>query len=414
MKIVILGAGVVGTAAAYYLGRDGHEVVVVDRQKDVAVETSWGNAGLVSPGDSTSWASPAALRTFVKALFRKDLGIKVRPTLDPHFFTWSLRFLMQCSRKRADANSALKLRLALHSRECINALQQHTGIRYADLRKGILYFFRTPESLEAGIKHMRFISEHGIAFEVVDPNRVVELDPGLAAAKDQIAGALYSPMDQTGDSNLFSRNLAQWCREHLNVTFQLDTLIEGLDIEANRVRAIKTSRGLIPCDAAVLSMGAEGALLSRKIGVHLPIYPVKGYSATIPIDDDKGPTLGGADEDRLVAYSRLGNRLRVASTAEFAGYDRSWTRENFNSIFKTAHDLFPGVIDESKAQLWAGLRPMMPASVPVHGKAKYDNLYLDTGHGHVGWTMACGSGQFLSDLIAGRKTEIDPTGLLYA
>ncbi len=320
---------------------------------------------------------------------------------------------MQCSQARANANSALKLRLALHSRVCINALQQHTGIQYDDRRKGILYFFRTAESLEHGIKHMGFIGEHGITFEVVDPKRMVELDPGLADAKGQFAGGLYSPMDQTGDSNLFSRNLAQWCREHLGTTFQMDTLIESLDIEGTTVRGVKTSRGTIPCDAAVLSMGAEGALLARKIGVNLPIYPVKGYSATIPIDDDKGPTMGGADEDRLVAYSRLGNRLRVASTAEFAGYDRSWTRENFNSIFTTAHDLFPGVIDESKAQLWAGLRPMMPNSVPVHGKTKYDNLYLDTGHGHVGWTMACGSGQLLSDLIAGRKPEMDPTGLLY-
>ena len=413
MKIVVLGAGVVGTAAAYYLARDGHAVTVVDRQSQAASETSWGNAGLVSPGDSTAWASPAALATFIKSLYKPDMGIKVRFTLDPHFITWSLRFLTQCTQGRADANTAVKLRLAFHSRTCINALQDETGIGYDDRRKGIVYFYRSAQSLEAGAKHMQYIADRGLKIEVVDRERLVELEPGLAAVKHQLAGGVYSPMDQTGDSCLFSRRLVEWCGANLGVTYRFGTTIEGLDIEANRVQGVRTDKGVIACDAVVLAMGAESALLARKIGVSLPIYPVKGYSATIPIDEDKGPTMGGVDEDRLIAYSRLGNRLRLASTAEFAGYDRTYKASDFASLFKTAHDLFPGVVDESKAERWAGLRPMMPGSVPVHGKARYDNLYLDAGHGHVGWTMACGSGQFLSDLVAGRKPQIDPAGLVY-
>ena len=413
MRIVVLGAGVVGTAAAYYLGRDGHDVTVVDRQAEAASETSWGNAGLVSPGDSTAWASPAALATFVKSLYRRDMGLKVRFSLDPHFLAWTLRFLAQCTSSRAEANTVVKLRLAFHSRACINALQAETGISYDDKRKGILYFYRSAQSLDAGARHMRYIADRGLEIEVVDRERLAQLEPGLAAVKQHLAGGVYSPMDQTGDSCLFSRRLAEWCAARHGVDFRFSTTVEGLDIEGARVKAVKTSQGPITCDAVVLALGPESALLARKIGIKLPIYPVKGYSATIPLPEGRGPTMGGVDEDRLIAYSRLGSRLRMASTAEFAGYDRSYKPADFTAMFRTAHDLFPGCIDESKATLWAGLRPMMPGSVPVHGKAHYENLYLDTGHGHVGWTMACGSGQFLSDLIAGRPPQIDPQGLVY-
>jgi len=197
------------------------------------------------------------------------------------------------------------------------------------------------------------------------------------------------------------------------VKFMHDTNVEGLDVEAGRVRAVGTSKGSIACDAAVLSMGPESGVFGRKIGIDLPVYPVKGYTATIPLEDpEKGPTMGGVDEDRYVAYSRLGNRLRLASTAEFAGFDRTHKPNDFARMFRSAHELFPGAMDEKKAEFWAGLRPMMPNSVPLIGRSRYDNFYLDTGHGHVGWTMACGSGKFLSDIVAGRKPDIDPQGLL--
>ena len=196
--------------------------------------------------------------------------------------------------------------------------------------------------------------------------------------------------------------------------FLYGTTVEGLDIEGDRVRAVMTSAGPVTGDAVVISMGPESGLLGRRYGIDLPVYPVKGYTATIPLEDEsKGPTMGGADEDQLIGYSRLGNRLRLASTAEFTGFDRTHKPSDFAAMFRTGKDLFPGAFDEKKAVLWAGLRPMMPNSVPVIGQARYENLYLDTGHGHVGWTMACGSGKFLADLVAGRKPEIDPQGLVY-
>lgn len=413
MRVVVLGGGVVGTAAAWYLAKDGHEVTVLERHADVACGTSQSNAGLVSPGDSTAWASPAALATFLKSLYKPDMGIKVRFNLDPYFLAWTWRFLLQCTQARALANTEVKLRLAFYSRRCINALQEETGLAYDDRRKGILYFYRSQQSLEAGAKHMGYIADRGLAIEVVDRERLVALEPGLAAIKHQIAGGIYSPMDQTGDSCLFTRRLAELARERYGAVFRFKTSVTGLDVEGGLVKAVLTDQGPVFCDAAVLSLGPESSLLARKIGIDVPVYPVKGYTATIPIDDDKGPTMGGVDEDRLIAYSRLGNRLRIASTAEFAGYDRSHRPADFATMFKTAHDLFPGAVDESKAILWAGLRPMMPGSVPVHGKARYDNLYLDTGHGHVGWTMACGSGKLTADLVASRRPEIDTAGLVY-
>lgn len=414
MRIMVLGAGVVGTAAAYYLARDGHEVTVVERHSNVAMGTSQSNAGLVSPGDSTAWASPTALATFIRSLYTPGLGLKVRFSLDPTFIKWTLRFLGQCTTARAHANTALKLRLAFYSRQCINEISEATGIAYDERRKGIVYFYRSQASFDAGARHMQFIADRGLEIEIANRERLIEIEPGLAPVKHQIAGGVYSPMDQTGDSRLFVHGLAEWCKAKLGVKFACDTVVETLDVGGDRVRAVKTSRGLLPCDAVVVCLGPESGLLGRKLGIDLPVYPVKGYTATFPLADDRtGPTMGGVDDDRLIAYSRLGNRLRMAATAEFAGFDRSYKPSDFSALFKTAQDLFPGLIDEGKAELWAGLRPMMPNSVPVHGRARYSNLFLDTGHGHVGWTMACGSGKFVSDLVAGRKTEIDPTGLVY-
>ncbi|MER8795770.1 D-amino acid dehydrogenase [Mesorhizobium sp. M0984] len=414
MKILVLGAGVVGTAAAYYLASDGHEVTVIERHPAAARGTSRSNAGLVSPGDATAWASPAALKTFLRGLYNHDLGIKVRLRFDPYFFAWSLRFLRQCTHKRMRANTDVKLRLALYSRDCINAVSAETGIHYDERKKGILYFFRSQQSFDTGTDNYRYLGEHGLPIEIVGRDRLVELEPGLAGAKDKIAGGVYSPIDQTGDSSQFTQRLAAYAAEKLGVQFLYGTTVEGLDIDGDRVRAVMTSAGPIIGDAVVISMGPESGLLGRRYGIDVPVYPVKGYTVTVPLEDEsKGPIMGGADEDRLIGYSRLGNRLRMSSTAEFTGFDRTFKPRDFNSILNTGKDLFPGAFDESKAELWAGLRPMMPNSVPVIGRARYDNLYLDTGHGHLGWTMACGSGKFLADVVAGRKPEIDPQGLLY-
>ena len=413
MKVLVLGAGVVGTAAAYYLARDGHDVTVVDRNAGPAMGTSQSNAGLVSPGDATAWASPAALVTFFKSLYKPDMGIKVNFTLDPQFLIWGLRFMRQCTAAKAQANTQKKLRLALYSRDCINELSGATGVTYDDVRKGIVYFYRSQASLDAGARHMQFLADHGLKLEIVNHQMLIEIEPGLRAMNGELAGGVYSPMDQTGDSRLFVERLAAWSAQHLGVKGHYGANVEGLEIAGNRITAVKTSKGTLSCDAVVFSLGPESGAMGRKFGLDVPVYPVKGYTATLPIAEGSGPTMGGVDEDKLIAYSRLGDRLRLACTAEFAGFDRSHKPVNFARLFAVARELFPGCIDESRAVLWAGLRPMMPGSVPVHGRARYDNLWLNTGHGHVGWTMACGSGKFVSDLIAGRKPEIDPSGLLY-
>lgn len=414
MKIVVLGAGVVGTAAAYWLAKDGHEVTVVERHPGPAEGTSYANAGLVSPGDATAWASPAALKTFLRALYTPDLGIRVKLRLDPYFYAWTLRFLVQCTTARMRANTLVKLRLALHSRDCINRIQEETGIDYDQRKKGILYFFRSQQSFDTGTDNYQFLGEHGLPIEIVDRKRLVELEPGLAGAADKIAGGVYSPIDQTGDSRLFATRLAVHAEERLGVKFLFGSAVDGLQIDGDRVTAARTANGPVTADAFVLSLGPESGVFARRHGVDLPVYPVKGYAATVPLTDpSKGPTMGGADEDRLIGYSRLGDRLRLSSAAEFAGFDRSHRPRDFSTMFATAHDLFPGAFDQGRAEVWAGLRPMMPNSVPVIGQARYRNLFLNTGHGHVGWTMAAGSGQFLTDLMAGRKPEIDPLGLLY-
>ncbi|THF56335.1 D-amino acid dehydrogenase [Ollibium composti] len=414
MRILVLGAGVVGTAAAAYLARDGHEVTVVERHDQVARGTSYCNAGLVSPGDATAWASPEALKTFFRGIFNHNLGIRVRLRADPYFYLWSLRFLRQCTTPRLRANSLAKLRLALYARDCINELSAEAGIGYDERKRGIFYFFRSQRSFDTGSANYRFLGEHGLPIEIVGRDRIAEIEPGLAAVKDKIAGGIYSPVDQTGDSRQFTERLAAYAADKLGVVFRFGTTVEALDTEGDRVRAVRTSSGPLEADAVVLCMGPESGLLGRRHGLDLPVYPVKGYAMTVPLEDpSKGPTMGGADEDSLIGYSRLGDRLRVSSTAEFTGFDRNWKPRDFASIFRAAHDLFPGSFDEKKAELWAGLRPMMPSSVPVIGRARYRNLYLNTGHGHLGWTTSCGSGKVLADLVAGREPEIDTQALQY-
>jgi D-amino-acid dehydrogenase len=414
VNVIVLGGGVVGIATAYYLAEDGHQVTVIDRNGQAASETSFGNAGLVSPGDSYAWASPDALRMFIKSLYRRDLGISMRPSLDPAFLAWTWKFLLQCTPARARVNTLRKLRIALYSRDCINALEARTGIDYQSQKNGILYFYRSQASLDHGAAHMRLLAEHGLKIEVVDRQRLVEIEPALGTVKDKLAGAAYSPMDQTGDSAKFSRHLAEWLAAMKSVRFCWLTTVTGLEIEGGLVSRVLTDKGPLGADAFVLALGCDSPLIARRIGVGLPITPVKGYSITVPIRKPSlGPRLGGVDEDKLIAYSRLGERLRVASTAEFAGYSRRHVPENFLAATALAEELFGGALDFERAEYWAGLRPMTPSSVPILGPARYANFHLNVGHGHVGWTMAAGSGKFVADLIAGRKPEIDPEGLVY-
>ena len=415
MKVLVLGGGVIGVATAYYLAEDGHEVTVIERNDRVASEASYGNCGLVTPGDSYAWASPGALKMFLKSLYRRDLGIKVTPRLDPSMWSWSWKFLFECTNARAHRNTLLKLRLTMYSRDCLNALVARTRLDYDAQNRGVVYFFRTQESLDHGVAHMRLLAENGLRIEIVDRDGLARVEPALTPSKDRLAGGIFSPMDQTGDSCKFGRNLAEWCAKNAEVRFAYRTAVTGIEVEGGRVKRVTTDKGPFEADAFVLAMGCDSPFLAQRIGVTLPIYPVKGYSLTVPIREDRvAPRIGGVDEDKLVAFSRLGNRLRLAATAEFAGYDRTHKPRDFQGLIVGAKELFPGIGDFDRAERWAGLRPMTPSSVPILGRAGCDNFYLNVGHGHVGWTMCCGSGKFVADLVSGRKPEIDTEGLLYA
>lgn len=414
MQVVVLGAGVVGVATAYYLARDGHEVTVIDRRAKAALETSYGAAGLYSPSDSYAWASPDALKMAVKSLFRSDLGIKYKLRLDPRLWLWSLKFLTQCTNPAARRNTLRKLRLISYSKDCLNRVVAETGIDYDGRSNGILYYFRSAEGLAAAERHMGILRDNGLELEVADRDRILELEPVMANLPE-IAGAIYSPNCQTGDSHKFSNNLANWCVEHGGATLLYDTTIKQLTVEGDRVVKALTDKGEIRADAFVLAAGAESVFLAEGVGVRLPIYPVKGFSITAPlIRPEDGPRMGLVDEDRLIAMSPLGNRLRAASSAIFTGYDYGHKPKDFTSILETAKDLYGDAIDYDAVEYWTGLRPMTPTSVPILGPSRYRNLFLNVGHGHVGWSMSCGAGRFVADWVSGKDTEISGEGLVAA
>lgn len=415
MKICVLGAGVVGVATAYHLAEDGHQVVVVDRQGQAAGESSYGNAGLVAPGDSHAWASPDALRLLVRSLTRRDLGIAVKPGFDPAFLAWMWRFLLECRPSRVSVNTLRKLRVALYARHCINAIEAHTGIDYHSRKHGVVYFHRTQSGLDHGAAHMRILADNGLELEVVDRNRLVEIEPALAHMKHKIAGAIYSPMDQTGDSAMFARNLAAWLAANRRVEFAWGTSVTGFEVESGRVVRALTDKAPVEADAFVLALGSESPAIARRLAIRLPIYPVKGYSITVAISDpERAPRLGGVDEEKLMAYSPRGGRLRVTSSAEFAGLDCGHAPENFRPVMALAEELFGPALDFDRTEYWAGLRPMTPTSVPILGQAGPDNAYLNVGHGHLGWTLAAGAGKVVADMVSGRTPEIDTDGLTYA
>jgi D-amino-acid dehydrogenase len=414
VKVAVLGAGVVGVATAYYLARDGHEVVLVERRARAAEEASFGNGGLVSPSDSYAWASPDALRMAVKSLYRSDLGIKYKLRLDPRLWLWSLQFLTQCTHAAARRNTLVKLRLIVHSRDCLNALVAETGIDYDARRDGILYYFRSREGLAAADRHMQILRDQGLTLERVERDRMLELEPVMARAPE-VAGGIYSPDCQTGNSHKFANNLADWCAANKGTTLYYDAPIRRLVVEGDRVVKAQTDRGDVVADAFVLAAGAESVFLAGDIGIRLPIYPVKGFSITAPLSrPEDGPCMGLVDVDRLVAMSRFGNQLRAASSAVFGGFDYGHRPEDFRTILELTRGLSGDAVDYDRADFWTGLRPMPPRSVPILGPTRYRNLHLNVGHGHVGWSMACGSGGLVADLIAGRAPRIETTGLLAA
>ena len=411
MKIVILGAGVIGVATAWYLAESGHEVTVVDRRDSVARETSFANAGLISPGHAYAWASPRAPWILLKSLYRSDTALRFHLRADPRMWSWSLRFLANCTAERNKHNTVIKLKLCLYSLGLLDALRRDTGLAYhEETNKGCLFLFRDPAHYQAGVANMAVLNDHGAGVRAISMDACVEMEPALAHMKDKLAGALHSPKDQSGDALIFTERLAEMCRAR-GVTFELGRTVRSIESHGDQIIGLVTDKGAVSGDRYVLALGSYSPLLARKIGVKLPIYPVKGYSLTIPIDGHKGaPVMGGVDEGNLVAYSRLGDRLRLTATADFAGYDTDYEAKDFSVMQHVARELFPDGGAFERPDYWACLRPMTPDGPPIMSPSRYQNLWINSGHGHMGWTMACGAGRIVADMVSGKTPDIDVSG----
>ena len=411
MKIVVLGAGIVGVSTAYFLAHDGHDVVVVDREGEVGQGASGANAGLIAPGHSYAWASPAAPKMLLRSLAGQKTTIRVKARLDPQLVSWGVKFLRECTAARARQNTLVKHQLCQFSHRTLVDLANREAIDYAAETAGVFYLYANETDLAAGWAKTALLRDDGEQLQLLDPAGVVAREPVSAPVESQIAGVIFGVTDASGDCEKYCKGLAAACRA-MGVDFQLDRDVRALRRERDRVVAVQTTTGDIVGDGYVLALGTGSAALGRTIGLKVPVYPAKGYSATFPITDpDACPHVGGVDETTLVAWSRLGDRLRMSSTAEFAGYDRSWKPSDFAGVLETAKRLFPGAANWDKGTFRACLRPMTPDGPPIIGRSAFDNLWLNTGHGHMGWTMGPGSGTLLADVIAGRQPAHDLTGM---
>ena len=413
MKIVILGAGVIGVTSAWYLAQQGHEVTVIDRQAAPALETSFANAGEVSPGYSAPWAAPGIPLKALKWMFQKHAPLVIQPRPDLAKLSWMAKMLMNCTAGAYHVNKSRMVRLAEYSRDCLGQLRAETGISYDERMQGTLQLFRTQKQVEGAAKDIEVLREDGVAFEVLDRAGCVAAEPGLAASADKITGGLRLPGDETGDCFKFANALARKAQE-LGVSFRYGSIIRNLDVEGDRVRGVVTAHGRLEADAVVVALGSFSPLLVRPHGIRLPVYPVKGYSLTIPITDAaRAPESTVMDETFKIAITRLGDRIRVGGMAEISGYTNDLGEPRRLTLQHSVTDLFPGG-DVSKASFWSGLRPMTPDGTPVIGPTKVAGLFLNTGHGTLGWTMSSGSARVIADLVSGRKPEIDAKDLAIA
>jgi D-amino-acid dehydrogenase len=409
-KAVILGAGLMGVTTAWALAREGHGVTVIDRQSGPAQETSFANAGLIAPGHALSWANPHAPKLLLRSLFRDDGALRLRPRADPRLWAWCLGFLRNCGAERSTLNTARKLKLCVYSQQALQALIAETGIAYDAARKGLLYVYRDPAALARGIADTKVLRDGGQRMQVLGPADIVRIEPAFAPGAAKLAGGLYCPDDESGDAHLFTVALAEKCRAQ-GVTFRFGATIKGFDATADLIERVLTDRGAEAGEVFVLALGSHSPLLGRPLGLRLPLYPVKGYSLTVPARGTATPEVGGVDETNLVAWCRMGERLRLTATAEFSGYSTAHHPADFRAMLAAARELFPDGGEWERPSYWACLRPMTPSGLPIFGRFRHRNLWLNTGHGHLGWTMAYGSARITADLIAGRRPAIDLAGM---
>jgi D-amino-acid dehydrogenase len=410
LKVLILGAGVVGVSSAWYLSKAGHRVTVVDRQPDAGLETSFANGGQISVSHAEPWSNPHAPLRALSWMGREDAPLLFRPRLDAALFDWSWRFLRECTPGRTRENIRDIVRLALYSRDQLGRLREETGIRYDHLTRGILHVYTERKEFDAAIEAARIMRQFGCERYPVDADKCVEIEPALSAARPLLVGGDYTAADESGDARVFTQNLAGLCRAR-GVDFRFATTVEGLTAADGRIDGVmersETDSETLRADAYVVALGSYSPLLLRPLGIRVPVYPAKGYSATIPLSENSvAPTVAMTDDGRKIVFSRLGQRLRVAGTAEFNGYNTELNDVRCRALTTRTHTLFPELRPAGEPEFWCGLRPTTPSNVPFIGQTRLPNLYLNTGHGTLGWTMACGSGRALADIVSGKTPEV--------
>jgi D-amino-acid dehydrogenase len=412
MKVIVLGAGLLGVTSAYFLREQGHDVVVVDRQASPAAETSFANGGQISVSHAEPWANPSAPLKVLQWLGKEDAPLLFRLRADMRQWMWGLQFLRECTPARTKYNIEQIVRLGTYSRDTLGELRRAIGLQYDERTQGILHFYTNQKEFDSAEAPAAQMRELGCDRRVISADEAVKLEPALAHIRPRLAGATYTAEDESGDANQFARGLVEQCKK-MGVEFLMSHTITALRTEGGVINHVEAtdSEGRfqrIKGDAYVLAMGSLSPLYAKPLGIDLPIYPAKGYSVTMPV---KEPTYAHqvslTDDEFKLVFSRLGDRLRIAGTAEFNGYDRDLNRVRCEAIVRRTEELFPGAGDASQAQFWTGLRPATPSNVPIIGRSKINNLFLNTGHGTLGWTHSCGSGKSIARIISGLKPEVD-------
>ena len=407
MKIVVLGAGVIGVTTAYYLARRGHAVTVLEEHRETAMGTTHANGGQISVSHPESWAAPEVPRMLLRSLRQVDAPIRVNLSWDPAMWSWGLSFLRNCTAHRRRRHTAAIARLAVYSQRQLHDLCSETDIDFAHHVSGTLHLFTDPGDLERASRLAQARRQFGIAQQLLDRDACVTIEPALADVASRLCGGIYAPADESGDAFLFTQELARVCAQQ-DVAFQYGTRALGFEQDSRGIRAVITDQVHVSADCFIVALGIGSSTLLRSLGIRAPIYPVKGYSATLPVADRHAvPDVNIIYEARRIVTSRLGTRLRIAGGADVVGYDGQLDVNRAKAVLSPAFALFPRLGDREEAVYWAGLRPMTPDGPPILGPTPYRNLFLNTGHGSLGWTLACGSARAVADLVSGSTPEVD-------
>lgn len=409
MKTIVIGGGVVGATSAYFLSKYGHEVTLIEQRNRLGEDATGGNAGLITPGHAFAWASPEAPLMLIDSLRGRDTSIRVRLNANPRFLWWGAQFLRECTARRYRANTLAKLSLGQYGQEILNRLADEESIEYFAVHRGVVYLYRNTRDLELGMARTRLMSEHGQEFRRLGPGELVDLDPAFEYMANHIAGAIYCASDASGNSSVFTQRLSEIMVAKYGAHVDTGVTASRLVSHAGHVTSLLTDAGEYRADNFVIALGVQSPFLSRTVGQDLPVFPAKGYSLTVDLTEPSAvPIVGGVDEKTRVAWSRFGDKLRMSSSAIFHNYSREFRYSDFDNIFGFAKEMFPDAADWSTASMRACMRPMTPDGPPIIGCGpRHDNLYYNTGHGHMGWTMACGSSRILADVVVGRQPRMD-------